>query len=179
MAKKVFIEPWIDKTGWKAGDFGDIQTPCYVVDKNRLEKNLKILAKVQKDTGCKILIALKGFAMFSVFGIIRKYLCGVAASSLNETRLGFEEFKKEVHVFSPAYTEKDFAGIMRYADHIVFNSFSQWKKYRRRVLHKKISCGIRVNPEHSEVKISFYYPCGSLSRLGVTMENFEPNKRVD
>ncbi|PIY75391.1 MAG: carboxynorspermidine decarboxylase [Candidatus Portnoybacteria bacterium CG_4_10_14_0_8_um_filter_40_50] len=174
MAKKVFIEPWIDKTGWKAGDFGDIQTPCYVVDKNRLEKNLKILAKVQKDTGCKILIALKGFAMFSVFGIIRKYLCGVAASSLNETRLGFEEFKKEVHVFSPAYTEKDFAGIMRYADHIVFNSFSQWKKYRRRVLHKKISCGIRVNPEHSEVKISFYDPCGSLSRLGVTMENFEP-----
>lgn len=174
--EEIFIEPWIDTTGWKVEDFSDIKTPCYVVDEKRLEQNLQILSKVQKGSNCKILMALKGFAMFSVFPLIRKYLAGVGASSLNEARLGFEKFGKEVHVCSPAYLEREFDKIMRYADHIVFNSFSQRKKYHEQVLKykKKISCGIRVNPERSEVKIPLYDPCSSFSRLGVTRENFEP-----
>jgi len=171
-----FVEPWIDATGWRVEDFADIETPCYVVDENKLEQNLKILARVQKETGCKILMALKGFAMFSVFPLIRQYLCGTEASSLNEARLGFEEFGGEVHIFSPAYLDKEFDEIMRYVSHIIFNSFTQWKKYRQLVLgyKKKISCGIRVNPEHSETDVSLYNPCGFNSRLGVTRKNFEP-----
>ncbi len=174
--EEIFIEPWIDKTGWKVEDFSDIKTPCSVVDEKRLEQNLQILSKVQKDSNCKILMALKGFAMFSVFPLIRKYLAGVGASSLNEARLGFEKFGKEVHVCSSAYLEREFDKMMRYADHIVFNSFSQRKKYHEQVLKykKKISCGIRVNPEHSEVNVPIYDPCSPFSRLGVTRENFEP-----
>lgn len=174
--QEIFVEPWIDIEGWRAEDFADIETPCYVVDENRLEQNLQILSRVQKGTGCKILMALKGFSMFSVFPLIREYLCGVAASSLNEAQLGFKEFGGEVHVCSPAYFEREFDDLMWYVDHIVFNSFSQWKQYRERLLgyKKKISCGIRINPEHSEVKTRLYDPCSPFSRLGVIRENFEP-----
>lgn len=174
--QKIFIEPWINTTGWRMEDFADIKTPCYVVDEERLKQNLQILFKVQNATGCKILMALKGFAMFSVFSLIRRYLCGVAASSLNEARLGYEEFDGEVHICSPAYLDREFDELMRYADHIVFNSFSQWKKYRERVLgyEKKIFCGIRVNPEHCETDVPLYNPCGPYSRLGVIRNNFEP-----
>lgn len=174
--EEIFIEPWIDETGWRTEDFTNIKTPCYVVDEKRLEQNLEILSKVQKDSNCKILMALKGFAMWSLFPLMRKYLWGVGASSLNEARLGFEKFGKEVHVCSPVYLDREFDEIMRYCDHIIFNSFSQRKKYRERLLRyeKNISCGIRVNPEHSEVKVPLYDPCGSFSRLGVTRENFEP-----
>ncbi len=174
--EEIFIEPWIDETYWKVEDFTNIETPCYVVDEKRLEQNLQALSKVQKDTGCKILMALKGFAMWSLFPLMRKYLWGVGVSSLNEARLGFEEFGKEVHVCSPAYLDREFDEIMGYCDHIIFNSFSQRKKYREQVLgnKKKISCGIRVNPEHSEVKVALYDPCSPFSRLGATRENFEP-----
>jgi carboxynorspermidine decarboxylase len=173
--EEIFTEPWIEDGGWKTKDFSDVETPCYVVDEKVLERNLQILSRVQKETGCKILMALKGFAMWSMFPFIKQYLAGVAASSLNETRLGFEKFGGEVHVASPAYSDKEFDELMRYADHIVFNSFSQWDRYRNRIGHKKkISCGIRVNPQHSEVRIPLYDPCGHFSRLGVTMENFKP-----
>jgi len=171
-----FIEPWIDESGWNNKDFFNLKTPCYLIDEKKLKKNLIILSKIQKETGCKVLMALKGFSMWSIFPLIRKYLWGVAASSLNEARLGFEEFKKEVHIYSPAYIEKDFNKIIKYCDHIIFNSFEQWEKYKKKILEnkRKISCGIRVNPEHSEVKTSLYDPCASYSRLGVTKENFKP-----
>lgn len=174
LEKKIFIEPWIDASGWKAEDFVNLETPCYVVDEERLEHNLEILGKVQKDAGCKILMALKGFAMFSLFPLIQQYLYGVAASSLHEAHLGFEEFGGEVHIFSPAYLEKEFDEVMRFSSHIIFNSFSQWEKYREKIWinKKKIVCGIRVNPEYSEVAVPLYDPCGQYSRLGVTRRNF-------
>lgn len=155
-------------------DLKDIPTPCYVCDEAVLEQNLKILDSVQKQSGCKIIMALKGFAMFSVFPLIRRYLYGTTASSLNEARLGFEEFGKEVHLCAPAYQDHEFDELLSYADHIVFNSFSQWHHFKPKIItDKKILCGIRVNPEHSEVDIPIYDPCAPFSRLGVTLENFK------
>ena len=155
--------------------FEDIPTPCYVVDEAALEKNLRVLDSVQRRTGCKIIMALKGFAMFSVFPLIREYLHGVTASSLDEAQLGFKEFGGEVHVFAPAYRESGFDELLGYANHLVFNSFSQWNRFKGWVAKsgRNIACGMRVNPEHSEVSVPLYDPCGPFSRLGVTRANFE------
>jgi len=106
--ENIFIEPWIEEEGWSLGSFKDIETPCYVVSLSKLERNLQILDRVQKESGCKVLIALKGFSMFSTFPLMKKYLSGSEASSVNEARLGYEKFGKNVHVFSPSYTEKIF-----------------------------------------------------------------------
>jgi carboxynorspermidine decarboxylase len=158
-------------------DIYALPSPCYVVDEDLLEKNLEILDSVQRRTGCSILLALKGFSMYSVFPLIGRYLEGITASSLFEARLGYEEMGKEVHIFSPAYIEDEFADIMKYCDHIVFNSFSQWEKYRGRVASsgRHIECGIRVNPEYSEISTPIYNPCYANSRLGVTLANFRPD----
>jgi len=153
-------------------------TPCYIIDEDALLRNLEILDSVQKKAGCKIIMALKGFAMFSVFPLIRQYLCGVAASSIDEARLGHEMFGGEVHVCAPAYIGTEFDELLGYTDHVVFNSFSQWGLFKERVArhNRNIACGIRVNPEHSEVKVPVYDPCGPFSRLGTTRENFEENE---
>ena len=152
-----------------------IPTPCYVIDEAALDENLKILDAIQQKTGCKILLALKGFAMFSVFPLIRRYLSGITASSLDEARLGFEEFGKEVHVYAPAYKPSEFDELLTYGDHIVFNSFSQWRHFKS-ILSKRgkpLKCGIRINPEHSEVDTAIYDPCSPFSRLGVTRQALE------
>ena len=156
-------------------DLDGTPTPCYVCDEAALEKNLKILAAVQDRSGCRIILALKGFAMFSMFPLISKRLKGTAASSLYEARLGFEKFGGEVHVYSPAYKDAEFEKILDYADYISFNSFSQWKRFKPTISKhrkKKIRCGIRINPEHSEVKIPIYDPCRRYSRLGITKDQF-------
>ncbi len=158
-------------------DFGYLPTPCYIVDERLLKRNLEILKTVQDRTGCRILLALKGFSMYAVFPLIREYLKGVTASSLFEARLGFEEMGGEVHVYSPAYIEDEFDELLKYCDHIVFNSFSQWNKYKARVRNhqKPIECGIRINPEYSEIETPIYNPCYAHSRLGVTLDNFRPD----
>lgn len=160
-------------------DFGALPTPCYIVDERLLVKNLEILQSVQERTGCSILLAQKGFSMFSVYPLIGKYLKGVTSSSLFEARLGFEEMGKEVHVYAPAYVEEEFDELLKYSDHIVFNSFDQWRKFKDRVKSfpdKKIECGIRVNPEYSEIETPIYNPCYTNSRLGVTLSNFRPEE---
>jgi carboxynorspermidine decarboxylase len=156
-------------------DTTQIPTPCYVIDESALEENLKILKAVQQKTGCKILLALKGFAMFSVFPQIRQYLSGIAASSLHEARLGFEAFGKEVHVYSPAYKPSEFDELLSYCDHMVFNSFSQWRYFKPFIekSSKPLKCGIRINPEHSEVNTPLYDPCAPFSRLGITRQEME------
>jgi carboxynorspermidine decarboxylase len=155
-------------------DLARVPTPCYVCEEDKLRKNLDILAGVQKEAGCKILLALKGFSMFSVFPLIKKVLRGTAASSLNEAKLGREEFGGEVHAYSPAYRDDEFEELLSCADHIIFNSFSQWKKFGPRVKAsgKNIECGLRVNPEYSEVKTELYNPCCRHSRLGTTRKEF-------
>ncbi len=160
-------------------DFNACPTPCYIVDERLLEKNLQILHSVQKRTGCSILLALKGFSMFSAFPLVGKYLKGVTASSLFEARLGREKMGKEVHIYAPAYIEEEFDEILRYCDHIVFNSFHQWDLFKDRVKNfsgRKIECGIRVNPEYSEIETPIYDPCYQNSRLGVTLSNFKPHE---
>ena len=153
-------------------------TPCYVVDEQLLTENLRTLASVRKETGCKILLAQKAFSMFSVYPLIAKYLDGAASSSLFEARLAREEMGGEVHVYAPAYREDEFDELLKYGDHIVFNSFAQWRKFRGRVRSapRKISCGIRVNPEYSEIETKLYDPCAPGSRLGVTLSRFEPEE---
>jgi len=148
------------------------KTPCYVIDDSLLQENLNILKNVQTRTKCKIILALKGFSMYSLFPEIRKCLVGVAASSLDEARLGFEEFKGEVHIEAPAYKESEFTEILQYVSHISFNSFAQWEKFRP-LLPKKIKAGLRINPEHSEVKVSIYDPCAPYSRLGIKINDFK------
>jgi carboxynorspermidine decarboxylase len=163
-------------------DFSALPTPCYVVDADQLEKNLAILADIQEQTGCKILLALKGFAMFAVFPLIGRYLAGVTASSLFEARLGREEMNREVHIYAPAYREDEFAKIARLCDHIIFNSFEQWRHFRPAVEKARaaksrrgggrLSCGLRVNPGYSEIATPLYDPCAPFSRLGISRSRF-------
>ncbi len=159
-------------------DFTGLPTPSYVVDESLLKKNLETLRYVSDQTGCHILLAQKAFSMYSVYPLIGEYLQGTTASSLFEAKLGREEMKGEVHIFSPAYRDDEMTEIIEVCDHIVFNSFSQWKKYRTKVLSfdKKIECGIRINPEYSEIETDMYNPCFTGSRLGVTLSQFEPSE---
>ncbi len=156
-------------------DISKLKTPCYVIDESLLLNNLKILDYVRKATDCKILLAQKAFSMYSVYPLISKYLDGTTASGLFEARLGREEFEGEVHVFSPAYKQDEIEKLVKISDHIVFNSFFQWKKYRDLIKKcgRYISCGIRVNPEYSEIETEIYNPCAKNSRLGVTEEYFD------
>lgn len=160
-------------------DISKLPSPCYLVDERLLKKNLEVLDYVQKETGANIILATKSFSMYSTFPLIGKYLKGVTSSSLHEARLGYEEMGKEVHIFSPAYRDDEFDDIMKYSDHIVFNSFSQFKKYRDKIKNftgKKIECGIRINPEYSEIETDIYNPCFKNSRMGVTLDNFEEDE---
>lgn len=158
-------------------NFTSAPSPSYLVDERLLVKNLQILKQLQDRTGCKILLAQKAFSMFAFYPLIGTYLSGVASSSLYEARLGCEEMGKEVHIYSPAYDEKDFADILEVSDHIVFNSFSQWARFKDQVKQAShpIQCGMRVNPEYSEVETGLYDPCAPFSRMGVTEANFEPD----
>jgi len=150
-------------------------SPAYVVDLGRLRHNLAILDDVQKRSGARILMALKAFAMWSVFPIIRETLHGVCASSPWEARLGREEFGREVHSFAAAFKESDVVELLTLSNHLVFNSFNQlerfrplWEKERGRV-----SVGLRVNPEHSEGHTPIYDPCAPKSRLGIPRREFD------
>jgi carboxynorspermidine decarboxylase len=149
-------------------------SPAYVVDLGRLRANLAILEEVQKKSGARILLALKGFAMWSVFPIIRETLHGVCASSPWEARLGREEFGREVHSFSPGLRENDVVELLETSNHLVFNSFDQMERFRP--LWQKhsghVSIGLRVNPEYSEGHIPLYDPCAPRSRLGIRREEF-------
>ena len=148
-----------------------LPTPCYITDENLLIKNLEILKNVQDRTGCKILLAQKAFSMYSVYPLIGKYLSGTTASGLFEARLGKEEMPdRETHVYSPAYSEKEFPEIIKYADHVVFNTISQYEKFYPQIKksEKNIEIGIRINPGYSEIETDIYNPCFKNSRLGTT-----------
>ncbi|MDH3974698.1 MAG: carboxynorspermidine decarboxylase [Deltaproteobacteria bacterium] len=155
-------------------DISKIPTPCYVCEEELLQKNLDLLDFVQKKSGAKILLALKGYAMWSTFARIGKVVHGTAASGLWEAKLGHEEMGKEVHTFSPAYKDDEIDEIVSLSDHMIFNSFGQWKRFRDRA--GAVSCGMRINPEYSEVETEIYNPCAMGSRLGVRLENFEEDE---
>ena len=146
-----------------------VATPAYIIDEGKLENNLTILKNVIDRTGCKILLAQKCFSMFRVYPLIGQYISGCTASGLFEARLGYEEMKKENHVFSPAYKDEEFDEIVGYCDHIIFNSVAQLQKFRGRCKGKSI--GLRINPECStQGEHAIYDPCAPGSRLGVTVD---------
>ena len=147
-------------------------SPCWVIDMPALERNLQILDGVQKAAGCKILLALKGFSTWSTFPLVRKYLVGATSSSPHEAQLAREKLGGEVHCYAPAFSEEDLHEVLKYAEHIVFNSFTQWQTLGPIARAKGASCGIRVNPEQREVAVELYDPCAPCSRLGVTRAQF-------
>ena len=150
-------------------------SPSYVVDLDRIRHNLAILERVQRESGATVLMALKAFAMWSVFPLISETLSGVCASSPWEARLGREEFGKEVHSFAAAFKESDVIELLELSDHLVFNSFDQLERFRPRweAYNGKVSVGLRINPEHSEGHTAIYDPCAPCSRLGIPLAAFE------
>ena len=153
--------------------FEGLPTPCYVVDEGRIRHNLEILQQLEKDTGCHVLLAQKAFSMYRLYPMIGRYISGTTASGLYEARLGYEEMGKENHVFAPAYKEADMQELVTICDHIIFNSFAQYEKYKDICQAKGVSVGIRVNPQCSTQEgHDIYDPCGYASRLGVTKAQF-------
>lgn len=154
--------------------FENLKTPCYVIDEEKLEKNCKILSSVMKNCGCKILLAQKAFSNYNFYPLISKYLSGTEASGLYEARLGKEEMPSgEVHVFCAGYREDEFEELLEYADHIVFNSVAQLKKFGKKAKESGKSVGLRINPECStQDGHEIYDPCAPGSRLGVTADVF-------
>ncbi|GAA9453068.1 carboxynorspermidine decarboxylase [Helicobacter pylori] len=168
--------------------YSAIPTPCYVLESERLEKNTKILEIVRQQSGAKVLLALKGYAFWREFGILRQKLNGCCASGLYEAKLAFEEFggresQKEICVYSPAFKEAEMSAILPLATSIIFNSFYQYATYKDRILDKNkqlenlglspIKMGLRINPLYSEVTPAIYNPCSKVSRLGITPSGFE------
>lgn len=147
-----------------------LPSPCYLLEENRLRENLRLIQHVQQTSGCRIILALKGFAMWSVFPIVREYLSGCSASSYNEARLAHERFGGHVHLYAPAYGETEFPALLPLADRISFNSLSQWQRFAERALAAGVSCGLRVNPRIDEVETALYNPCDAQSRLGIPAE---------
>ena len=161
--------------------FANLQTPCYVIDEKRLTENAQILFSVMENTGCKILLAQKAFSNYDFYPLLSQYLSGTEASGLYEARLGAEEMPSgEVHVFCAAYRDDEFEELLRYADHIVFNSINQLKKYGLKAKEHGKSIGLRINPECSTQEgHEIYDPCAKGSRLGVTRSVWDREMTVD
>lgn len=158
-------------------DFAQIPSPCYVLDERLLRINLEILDLVQKEANVEIICALKGYAMWSTFPLIKQYLSGATASSLHEARLIFDEMGVEAHTYCPVFFEEEMPQILHYSSHLSFNSMSQYERFREQVKahDKPVSIGLRINPEYSEVETDLYNPAIPGSRLGIT-RNHLPDK---
>ena len=158
-------------------DYQSVPSPCYVIDEERLRSNLELIRSVAQASGAEIILAFKGFAMWSVFPIVKEYVSGAAASSIHEARLSFEEMGTPAHTFAPAYSSEEFGIILRYSSHVTFNSLAQYEKFAP-VLKKEgrhISPGLRINPEYSHISQGLYNPCSPGSRLGVTAAELGDN----
>jgi len=146
-----------------------IPSPCYILEEKRLRENLELLKSVQEKAGVDIILAFKAFAMWSTFPLVQKYLAGATASSLHEAMLCVEEMGTKAHTYAPVYLPDELEGIMKRSSHLTFNSLSQYAQHKEAVdnFPEKISCGLRVNPEFSEVEVELYNPCAPGTRLGV------------
>ena len=154
--------------------YENVPTPCFVVEEELLKKNLKILRQVREETGCEILLAQKCFSMYHVYPLLAQYLSGTTASGLYEAKLGKEYFGGETHVYSAAYRDSEIDELLQICDHIVFNSFTQWKRYRDKAARCLAKCGLRINPECSTQEgHAIYDPCAPYSRMGIVREAFD------
>ncbi|MDF7806908.1 carboxynorspermidine decarboxylase [Pontiellaceae bacterium B12219] len=151
-----------------------MKTPVFIVEEELIRRNCEILASVKERTGCKVLLALKGFALWPMFPMIGNYLDGVCASSPWEARLGREMFGKEVHAYAAAYTDADYAELLTLCDEIDFNSFNQFKKFQA-LERGNTKLGLRINPNCSTqpAEHAIYDPCAPKSRLGIRKKDFE------
>lgn len=154
-------------------NYNKVPSPCFVLDEKKFRQNLELIQYVKNQANVEIILAFKAFAMWSVFPIVREYIPCSTASSLAEARLAFEEMGSPAHTYAPAYTEKEFDEIMQYSSHITFNSIFQLEKFYPRTQFYNISCGLRINPEFSDVGTDLYNPCSPGSRLGITAENLK------
>ncbi|MBO5988578.1 MAG: carboxynorspermidine decarboxylase [Paludibacteraceae bacterium] len=156
-------------------DYSKVPSPCYVVDEVKLRANLELIRSVKDRAGVEIILAFKAFALWKLFGIVREYIPYSTASSLSEARLAFEEMGALAHTYSPAYTEKEFPVIAECSSHISFNSLSQFNRFYPYLqkMDRKVSCGLRINPEFSLVETDLYNPCAPGSRLGVVADLLE------
>ena len=165
------MHPWTER--FSRLDVRRLPSPCFVVDEVAIEENLRILNRVQKDSGAKVLLALKAFSMWSLGPLVAKYLSGTCASGLHEARLGREHFGGEVHTYSAAFSEKDLQEVLKISDHVVFNSPAQWKRFRS-ICPSGKHYGLRVNPQHSEGANPLYDPSAPFSRLGAPRDSIKP-----
>ena len=165
------MHPWTER--FSRLDVRRLPSPCFVVDEVAVEENLRILNRVQKDSGAKVLLALKAFSMWSLGPLVAKYLSGTCASGLHEARLGREHFGGEVHTYSAAFAEKDLQEVLKISDHVVFNSPAQWKRFRS-ICPSGKHYGLRVNPQHSEGANPLYDPSAPFSRLGAPRDSIKP-----
>ena len=153
----------------------NLPSPCWLLEEKKLRNNLEQIAYIKEKSGANILLALKGYALWKSFSLIKPYLDGCCASGLHEAKLASETFRKEVHTYSPAFKEEDVEEIAQISHHLVFNSPAQFKRYaaQAKAINPKLSLGLRVNPEYSESPKEIYNPCGLYSRLGTTLENID------
>lgn len=153
-------------------DIQTIPSPCYVIEESLLRRNLTLIKDVKERAGIEIIMALKAFAMWKVFPIVREYIPYATASSVYEARLVYEELGTPAHTYSPAYTEADFPHLLKCSSHITFNSLSQFERFYPMVVadDRRISCGLRINPEYSDVATDLYNPCAPGSRMGITSD---------
>lgn len=158
-------------------DIAKIPSPAFVLDEARLRQNLELINRVQRGAGVQVILAFKGFAMWSAFPLVREYLGGATASSLHEAKLCFEEMKVKAHTYAVAYLPREFGQILKLSSHITFNSLSQYRRFKRRLdaATEPVSAGLRVNPEWSPVGTDLYNPAAPGSRLGETAENLRGN----
>ena len=156
-------------------DYSQIPSPAYVIDEERFRMNLSLIRRVAVESGAEIILAFKGFAMWGVFPILREYISGAAASSVDEACLCLEEIGSPAHTYSPVYKESEFPSILKYSSYVTFNSLNQYRKYRTDLKNysSKISAGLRINPEYSEVSHELYNPCSPGSRLGVVADDLK------
>ena len=151
-------------------DYSQIPSPCYVIDELLLRRNLELIRSVKERSGADIILAFKAFALWRTFNIVREYIPYSTASSLSEACLAYEEMGSKAHTYAPVYKEDEFDTIANYSSHITFNSLSQFERYYQQAKSKGVSCGLRVNPEYSDVETVLYNPCAIGSRLGVTSD---------
>ena len=152
-----------------------MRTPYWLLEESLLEKNLQTLSYIKDQTGVKILLALKGYALWHSFPMVAEYLDGCCASGLHEAMLSEEKFAKETHTYSPAFKEEDIEKIATLSNHLVFNSPAQFRRFSALAKrhNSNISLALRVNPEYSASPVELYNPCGLYSRLGTTLSNFD------
>lgn len=148
------------------------ETPYYRIEERLLRNNLALIRRTAEEAGVEFILAFKAFALWKTFFIFRDYIAHTTASSPNEARLAFEEFGSKAHTYSPAYEDKDFDTIMRCSSHITFNSLQQFEHFYPRIVEngKPLSCGLRINPQYSEIETTLYNPCAPGSRFGILAE---------